>query len=67
MRGRYQIESDFVFFGQSSDRTTTTRTVQALDPEIRLGLTQFLEFNVVTSGILTDRTTSDRTGRTAVA
>lgn len=62
--GRYQIESDFVFFGQSSDRTTTTRTVQAFDPEIRLGLTQFLEFNVVTSGILTDRTTSDRTGRT---
>lgn len=62
--GRYQIESDFVFFGQSGDRITTTRTVQALDPEIRVGLTRFLEFNVVTAGIQTDRTTSDRTGRT---
>ncbi|WP_237480715.1 transporter [Lichenibacterium dinghuense] len=62
--GRYQVESDILLFGQSSDRTTTTHSLQALDPEVRVGLTRFLEFDVVTAGLQADRTTSDRTGRT---
>jgi len=60
--GRLQVESDFLFFTQSSDRLTTTRTLEALDPEIRLGLTQYLEFDFLTTGLLTDRTTAH--GRT---
>ncbi len=61
--GRLQVESDFLFFTQSSDRLTTTRTLEALDPEIRLGLTQYLEFDLLTTGLLTDRTTANGTGR----
>lgn len=62
--GRLQVESDLVDFSRSSDRLTTTGTLQALDPEVRLGLTQFLEFDLITAGLLADRTTADRTGRT---
>lgn len=62
--GRLQIESDILNFNQSSDRLTTTGTLEAVDPEIRLGLTQFLEFDVLTAGLLTDRTTANGSGRT---
>ncbi len=62
--GRVQIESDFVNFTRSSDRLTTTGTLEAVDPEIRVGLTQFLEFDLITAGLLTDRTAANGTGRT---
>lgn len=62
--GRLQVESDILDFSQSSDRRTTTGTLEALDPEIRLGLTRSLEFDLLTAGLLADRTTADGTGRT---
>ena len=61
--GLLQVESDIVNFSQSSDRRTTTGTLESLDPEIRLGLTQSLEFDLLTAGLLSDQTTADRTGR----
>lgn len=62
--GRLQIESDILAFSQSSDRLTTTRTWAAVDPEVRLGLTRFLEFDVMTAGLQADRTTAKDKGRT---
>ena len=62
--GRVEVESDFVSFTRSSDRLTTTGTLEALDPEMRVGLTRFLEFDLITAGLLTDRTTANGTGRT---
>lgn len=62
--GRLQIESDILNFSESSDRLTTTRTLAAVDPEVRLGLTRFLEFDVMTAGLQADRTTAKGTGRT---
>lgn len=61
--GRLQIESDILDLNQSSDRRTTTGTLQSLDPEVRLGLTQSLELDLLTAGLLMDRTTANRTGR----
>ena len=62
--GRVQVESDFVSFTRSSDRPTTTGTLEALDPGMRVGLTRFLEFDLITAGLLTDRTTENGTERT---
>ncbi|RYC29116.1 transporter [Lichenibacterium minor] len=61
--GRLQVESDVLDFSQSSDRRTTTGTLESLDPEVRLGLTQSLEFDLLTAGLLSDQTTANRTGR----
>ena len=61
--GRLQVESDAFNFSQSSDRLTTTGTLAALDPEVRLGLTQSLELDLMTAGLMTDRTTANRTDR----
>ena len=62
--GRLQVESDFALLTQTSDRLTTTRTLQALDPEIRLGLTRYLEVDLLASGLNADRVTTKDTGRT---
>ena len=62
--GRLQVESDFALLTQTSDRLTRTRTLQALDPEIRLGLTRYLEVDLLASGLNADRTTAKGTGRT---
>ena len=62
--GRLQLEGDIVNVSRSSDRLTTTGTLEALDPEVRLGLTQALEFDLMTAGLLADRTTAKGSGRT---
>ncbi len=62
--GRVQIESDILNVTRSSDRLTTTRTIATLDPELRVGLTQSLEFDLMTMGLLADRTTAKASGRT---
>lgn len=61
--GHLQVESDIVDFSQSSDRRTTTGTLQSLDPEVRLGLTPSSELDLLTAGLLSDGTTANRTGR----
>ena len=63
--GRLQVESDFLLLTRTSDRLTTTRMLQALDPEIRLGITRYFELDLLASGLNTDRTTVKGTGRTS--
>ena len=62
--GRVQIESDLFNVSRSSDSTTNTTTFETLDPEVRLGVTQSLEVDLTTAGLLADRTTAKRTDRT---
>lgn len=50
-----QVESDFISFTWSTDRLTTIDTLEALKAESRVGLTRFLEFDLITAGLLTDR------------
>ena len=61
--GRLQVESDILNVSRSSDRSTTTGTLEALDPEIRVGLTHSLEFDLMTAGLLADRTAAKGTGQ----
>ena len=61
--GRLQVESDVLDFSQSSDRRTTTGTLQSLDPEVRRGMTPSSELDLLTAGLLSDRTTANSTGR----
>ncbi len=61
--GRLQVESDLLLFNQMSADGGVTRFVEALDPEIRLGLTPSLEFDLMTAGLLADRTTANGSGR----
>lgn len=60
--GRVQIESDLANVVQSRDHGATTTTWQTADPELRVGLTPSLEFDVFTAGLMADRTVVDATG-----
>ncbi len=61
--GRVQIESDLANVMQSRDHGATTTTWQFADPELRVGLTSSLEFDLLTAGLMSDRTADNRTGR----
>ena len=62
--GRLQVESDIFTLSRSSDPLTHTTTFETLDPEVRLGVTQSLEFDLTTAGLMADRTTAKGTDRT---
>ena len=56
--GRWQIESDFLNFTSASQQGATTRTVQAADPVLKLGLTNFWDIEVAFGGFVDTRTTA---------
>lgn len=62
--GHFEIESDFLSFSAMRQGGSTTGTLQAFDPVIKLGLTQAIDIQVMTMGLMADRATSDATGRT---
>ena len=61
--GRVQVESDLANVMQSRDAGATTTTLQALDPEIRVGVTPSFEVDLMTAGLEADRTVSEASGR----
>jgi hypothetical protein len=49
--GHVEIESDFVNYTYSSSSGVTARNYQALDPTIKLGLTNWMDFEVQFNGL----------------
>jgi hypothetical protein len=62
--GRFQIESDFLNFTTTDRSGATTRTFQAADPVLKLGLTSAIDLEVMLGGFNDLRTRDDRTGAT---
>ena len=59
--GHFQIESDFLSFTFDREAGTTTRTYQAGDPVLKLGVTNNVDFEIMLGGYQHLRTTDDRT------
>ena len=62
--GRFQIESDFLNATYARDQGTTTRSFQAADPVLKLGITSSIDFEVNFAGFNDTRTTVDHGGGT---
>ena len=62
--GRLQIESDFANYTYENDRRARTKTLQAADPVLKLGITSSMDFEVAFGGFNDIRTTDSRTGET---
>jgi hypothetical protein len=62
--GRFQIESDFINFTTTDRDGATTRTVQAADPVLKVGLTNAIDFEVTLGGFNDLRTRDDLTRAT---
>ncbi|WP_264479143.1 transporter [Lichenihabitans sp. PAMC28606] len=62
--GRYQIESDFLAYSFSNQQGATTKTYQALDPVLKLGITSYADIEVAFAGFNDLRTTANGTGAT---
>ncbi len=62
--GRFQIESDFLNYSFTSQQGAKTRTYQGADPVLKLGVTNFMDFEVAFGGFVDTRTTSNVTGAT---
>ncbi|MCW6508099.1 transporter [Lichenifustis flavocetrariae] len=60
--GRFQIESDFINHTFANQDGMTTRTTQALDPVLKLGVTSFMDFEVAFGGFNDLRTTDNASG-----
>lgn len=62
--GRFQIESDFVNVTADNQQGVATRTLQAADPVLKLGVTSFMDIEVAFGGFEDIRSTDDATGTT---
>ncbi len=60
--GRWQIESDFLNYSFGNQQGASTRTFQAADPVLKLGLTDVLDLEVAFGGFIDTRTTDNLTG-----
>lgn len=62
--GRWQIETDFLSYTLQRGSGTSTETWQALDPVLKLGLTNSVDLELMVPGLLLDRISRESTGRT---
>ena len=62
--GHFQIESDFLNFTFDREPGTITRSYQAADPVLKLGLTNTVDFEVALGGYNNNRTIDDTTHAT---
>ena len=60
--GRFQIESDFLNYTRDFQNGSRTRTYQAADPLLKLGMTDFMDFEVALGGYVNTRTVDTSTG-----
>jgi hypothetical protein len=49
--GHFELETDIVNYTTSNDRGTVTRSIEALDPTVKLGLTNWMDFEVQFNGL----------------
>jgi hypothetical protein len=49
--GHFELETDIVNYTYSSDRGVITRSIQALDPTLKLGLTNWMDIEVQFNGL----------------
>lgn len=62
--GRFQIESDFANYTYENEGGVRTRSIQAADPVLKVGITSFMDFEVAFGGFNDVRTVDTRTGET---
>ena len=62
--GRFQIESDFLNTSVSNQDGQKTRTYQAADPVLKIGLTKSIDFEIGLGGFNDIRTTDEASGAT---
>jgi hypothetical protein len=53
--GHFELETDIVNYTTSNDRGTVTRSIEALDPTVKLGLTNWMDFEVQFNGLQSSR------------
>jgi hypothetical protein len=57
--GHFELETDLVSYTYSHDLGVTTHTIQALDPTLKLGLTNWMDFEVQFNGLQYARSFDD--------
>ena len=62
--GHFEVESDLGNYSFTSGGRRSTQLFEALDPTVKLGINSFVDLELTTPGLLTDRTSSAVTGRT---
>jgi hypothetical protein len=62
--GHLEIETDFVNYPYSNYQGTITRSIQALDPNIKLGLTDWMDVEVQLNGLQYSRLSDIASART---
>ncbi len=60
--GHFQIESDFLNYTHTNSQGAGTKTFLTLDPTLKLGLTNWVDFEVEFNGYLNSRTHDNATG-----
>ena len=60
--GHFELETDFVNYTTSNDRGTVTRSIEALDPTVKLGLTNWMDFEVQFNGLQSSRSFDGASG-----
>ena len=54
--GHFELETDLVNYTSSNSLGTTARSIQALDPTLKLGLTDWMDFEVQFNGLQSQST-----------
>ena len=60
--GHFELETDIVNYTTSNDRGTVTRSIEALDPTVKLGLTNWMDFEVQFNGLQSSRSFDSASG-----
>lgn len=60
--GHFALETDIVNYTTSNDRGTVTRSIEALDPTVKLGLTNWMDFEVQFNGLQSSRSFDSASG-----
>ena len=60
--GHFQLETDIVNYTHSNDHGVVTRSIQALDPTVKLGLTNWMDIEVQFNGLQSSQSFDSRSG-----
>jgi hypothetical protein len=60
--GHFELETDIVNYTYSNDRGVVTRSIEALDPTGKLGLTNWMDFEVQFNGLQSSRSFDSASG-----
>jgi Putative MetA-pathway of phenol degradation len=63
--GHFELETDFVNYTYSKYLGITTRSVQALDPNFKMGVTNWLDLELQFNGLQSSRSLDSNSGSTA--